>query len=253
MTGGTTKALITTRKSTLSAPVKGRGLASSRPRSQGRRPQVKATVKEEALTPLRNALEMGSLDLLTYQRDVLERTILFFDTLRRRANNMLDHERAGMPPLLNFKYETLLDARQFERPVNYALLRITEVGEDCWDDCVDPAKPPVIIIDPRAGHGPGMGGFKRESEVGVALHTGHPVYFVVFFPEPCSHQTLADVLAALRRFVADVSERHAGRKPVLYGNCQGGWAAILLSAHCAGIAGPAVLNGSPLSYWEGEA
>ena len=48
---------------------------------------------------------------------------------------------------------------------------------------------------------PGMGGFKRESEVGVALHTGHPVYFVVFFPEPCPHQTLADVLAALRRFV----------------------------------------------------
>ncbi|WP_290996198.1 DUF3141 domain-containing protein, partial [Hyphomicrobium sp.] len=60
----------------------------------------------------------GALDLLAYQRDVLERAILFFDTLRKRANNMLDHERAGLPPLLNFKYETLLDARQFERPVN---------------------------------------------------------------------------------------------------------------------------------------
>jgi len=205
------------------------------------------------VSALRNASLPSPFDVFAYQRDVLERTILFFDTLRRRANNMLDHERAGLPPLLNFKYETLLDARQFERPVNYALLRITEVGEDCWEDCVDPEKPPVIVLDPRAGHGPAMGGFKRESEVGVALHTGHPVYFVVFFPEPCPHQTLADVLAALRRFVEAVAARHAGKPPVLYGNCQAGWAATLLSADCQGLVGPAILNGSPLSYWAGEA
>lgn len=191
-------------------------------------------------------------DVWAYQRDVLERSILFFDTLRKRANAMLEHEQAGLPPLLNFKYETLLDARQFERPANYALLRITEVGDECWDDCVDPAKPPVIIIDPRAGHGPGIGGFKRDSEVGTALHVGHPVYFVVFFPEPCPQQTLSDVLAALERFVAHVTALHSGKRPVLYGNCQAGWAATLLSAHCDIAMGPAVLNGSPLSYWEGE-
>ncbi|HRN87379.1 MAG TPA: DUF3141 domain-containing protein [Hyphomicrobium sp.] len=192
-------------------------------------------------------------EVLDYQRDILERTILFFDVLRRRANNMLEHETAGLPPLINFKYEMLRDARTFERPANYALLRITEVGDDCWDDCVDPEKPPVIVLDPRAGHGPGIGGFKRDSEVGVALHTGHPVYFVVFFPEPSPHQTLADVLAALRQFVEAVSGRHDGKAPVLYGNCQAGWAATLLSAHCEGLTGPVVLNGSPLSYWGGEA
>ena len=192
-------------------------------------------------------------EVLDYQRDVLERTILFFDVLRRRANNMLEHEAAGLPPLVNFKYEMLLDARTFDRPANYALLRITEVGDDCWDDCVDPEKPPVIVLDPRAGHGPGIGGFKRDSEVGVALHTGHPVYFVVFFPEPSPHQTLPDVLEALRQFVEVVSGRHDSKAPVLYGNCQAGWAATLLSAHCEGLTGPVVLNGSPLSYWEGEA
>lgn len=191
-------------------------------------------------------------DFYAYQRDVLERTVLFFDVLRRRANNMLEHEEAGLPPLLNFKYEVLADARRFARPANYALLRITEVGDDCWDDCVDPTKPPVIVLDPRAGHGPGIGGFKRDSEVGVALHTGHPVYFVVFYPEPAPHQTLADVLAALRSFVGIVTKRHDGRTPVLYGNCQAGWAATLLSALCENGIGPVVLNGSPLSYWEGE-
>ncbi len=191
-------------------------------------------------------------DLLDYQVDLWQRAVLFCDVLRQRANNMLEHERDGLPPLLVFKYEMVLDARRFEQPANYALLRITEVGDDCWDDCVDPEKPPVMVIDPRAGHGPGIGGFKHDSEVGMALHEGHPVYFVMFYPEPVAGQTLADVLHAMRRFVEEVSERHSGKPPVLYGNCQAGWAVALLSADCEGLLGPAILNGSPLSYWAGE-
>jgi hypothetical protein len=199
-----------------------------------------------------NLSSIGPLDFFAYQRDVCERAILFWDTLRQRANNMLEHERAGLPPLLDFKSETILDARRFERPVNYELLRITESDGACWDDCVDPRKPPVIIVDPRAGHGPGIGGFKRDSEVGMALHEGHPTYFVIFFPEPCPGQTLTDVLHALRRFVAVVASRHPGKSPILYGNCQAGWALTILAADCAGLSGPVVLNGSPLSYWAGE-
>lgn len=189
---------------------------------------------------------------VSYQQDLWERSILFFDTLRQRADNMRDHERAGMPPLLDFKYETVLDARRFDTPANYALLKITEIGEDCLVDCLDPEKPPVMIIDPRAGHGPGIGGFKRDSEVGMAMHEGHPVYFVVFFPEPMPGQTLGEVLHALRRFVEEVAELHPGKPPVLYGNCQAGWAVTLLAADCEGLAGPVVLNGAPLSYWAGE-
>lgn len=193
-----------------------------------------------------------SPDPVAYGRDLWERSVLFLDTLRERADNMIAHDRAGMPPLLDFKYETLLDARQFDQPANYALLRITEIGGNCWDDCVDEAKPPVIVVDPRAGHGPGIGGFKRDSEVGMAMAEGHPVYFVIFFPEPIAGQKLDDVLFALRRFVEEVSTRHDGAAPVLYGNCQAGWAVTLLAAHCEGLAGPVVLNGSPLSYWAGE-
>ncbi len=191
-------------------------------------------------------------DLVEYQRDFWERSILFWDTLRQRADDMLEHERAGLPPLLDFRYRPVLDARTFDRPVNYALVEIEEAGDACAADCVDPAKPPVIVVDPRAGHGPGIGGFRRESEVGEALRAGHPVYFVLFYPDPVDGQTLADVLHALRRFVEEVAGRHPGRAPVLYGNCQAGWAVALLSADCAGLAGPAVLNGSPLSYWAGE-
>ena len=191
-------------------------------------------------------------DIQAYQRDFWERTILFWDTLRQRADNMIAHERAGKPPLLDFDYELILDARRFERPVNYALLRITRYGDKCLEDCLDPTKPPVMIVDPRAGHGPGIGGFKRESEVGIAMHEGYPVYFVVFFPEPAPGQTMADVLHTLRRFVEEVSRRHDDKSPILYGNCQAGWAIAILAADCQGLAGPAVLNGSPLSYWAGE-
>lgn len=190
---------------------------------------------------------------IPYAQDAFERWVLFLDTLRERADNMIAHERQGMPPLLDFDYELLLDARTFERSANYALLRITRVGDDCWDDCVDEAKPPVIVIDPRAGHGPGIGGFKRDSEVGMAMHEGHPVYFVIFFPEPVPGQTLADVHYALRDFVSEVARRHPDKAPVLYANCQAGWAATLLAADCDGLTGPIVLNGSPLSYWSGEA
>jgi hypothetical protein len=86
-------------------------------------------------------------DVLAYQRDLWERWILFIDTLRQRADDLLAHDRAGKPPLLDFDYELILDARRFERPANYALLRITRLGSDCIEDCLDPSKPPVIIVD----------------------------------------------------------------------------------------------------------
>jgi len=224
------------------------------PRIEQRASPLSIAVKEALPAPANdeNSPQVSATDFLAYQRDFGERVILFFDTLRQRADNMLEHERAGLPPLLDFKSETLLDARCFERPVNYALLRITQVGEECWDDCVDTSKAPVIIVDPRAGHGPGIGGFKRDSEVGIALHEGYPVYFVIFFPEPCRGQTLEDVLHCLRHFVEEVARRHPGKPPILYGNCQAGWALTILAADCEGLTGPVVLNGSPLSYWAGE-
>ena len=67
----------------------------------------------------------GLGDILTYQYDAWQRSVLFLDVLRQRADNMLEHKHAGLPPLLDFEYETILDARRFDHPANYALLRIT--------------------------------------------------------------------------------------------------------------------------------
>ena len=115
-----------------------------------------------------------------YALDFAQRCVLFWDTLRQRGNNFVEHTRAGLPPVLHFDHEMVLDGRTLQRPVNYALVRIVPPQ----GVTVDPKRRPYLIIDPRAGHGPGIGGFKDDSQVGVALREGHPFYFVIFFPEP---------------------------------------------------------------------
>jgi pimeloyl-ACP methyl ester carboxylesterase len=183
-----------------------------------------------------------------YAVDFAQRSVLFWDTMRQRGNNFVAHERAGKPPVLHFDYEMVLDGRALERPVNYLLLRIIPPA----GVTVDAKRRPYVIIDPRAGHGPGIGGFKDDSQVGVALRDGHPVYFVSFLPDPVPGQTLLDVCEAESQFVRKVRELHPeSPKPVIVGNCQGGWAAMMLAASNPDDTGPIVINGAPMSYWGG--
>lgn len=183
-----------------------------------------------------------------YAVDVAQRSVIFWDTLRRRGNAFLERERAGLPPVLHFDHETVMHGRDLAHPVNYALLRIVPPA----GVTVDPKRQPYVVIDPRAGHGPGIGGFKDDSQVGVALRAGHPVYFVIFFPEPEPGQTLLDVCEAEAAFVHEVRRRHPeSPKPVIVGNCQGGWAAMMLAAANPEDTGPIVINGAPMSYWGG--
>lgn len=104
-----------------------------------------------------------------------------------------------------FDYETVIDGRELAHPVNYALLRITPPPDH---PPTDPKKRPFVVIDPRAGHGPGIGGFKIDSGIGVALKRGYPCYFVTFFPEPVEDQTIEAVCAAEIAFARKVRELH---------------------------------------------
>lgn len=189
-------------------------------------------------------------DAMAYAVDATQRTILFWDTMRRAGNAFVEHERQGCPPVLVFEWEMLVDGRQLPRPCNYALVRIIPPA---GHPPVDPTMRPFVIIDPRAGHGAGIGGFKSDSQVGVALRRGHPVYFVIFFRDPEPGQTILDVTAAEGVFLRKVQELHPeAPKPVVIGNCQGGWAVMMLGASEPDLTGPLVLNGAPLSYWAGE-
>ncbi len=187
--------------------------------------------------------------LAEYSMDFFQRSLLFSDTIRQRGNQYLKHEAEGQPPVLIFSYNMLMDGRNFKKPVNYALVEIIPPKEIK----IDPQKRPYVIVDPRAGHGAGISGFKDESQVGIAIREGHPVYVVIFFPVPEPGQTLPDVTSAHEKFLNEVARRHPqSPKPCIIGNCQGGWAVLTLVAAHPNIAGVTVINGAPLSYWGGE-
>ncbi len=169
--------------------------------------------------------------------------------LRQRGNNFFERNAAEAPHVLTFDTELLIDGRTLERPVNYGLARIIPPP----NMQVDENKRPFIVLDPRAGHGPGIGGMKQDSEIGEALVAGHPCYFVGFLPKPVPGQTVEDVCRAEAHFIETVAARHpkSGGKPALIGNCQAGWQVMMACAMRPDLLGPILLAGSPLSYWAG--
>jgi len=194
-----------------------------------------------ALGPLRSAAE--------YAVDAVQRTILFWDVMRQRGNQYHEHLAETAPHVLEYQVELVIDGRNLARPVNYALTRVVPPP----DVQLDMQRRPFVVVDPRAGHGPGIGGFKADSEIGVALAAGHPCYFIGFLPDPMPGQTIEDIARAEAVFIDKVIALHpqADGKPCVIGNCQAGWALMMLAAIRPELFGPLIIAGSPLSYWAG--
>jgi len=187
--------------------------------------------------------------LQEYLLDAAQRSVLLLDTLRQRGNRSLEQGAKDAPHVLEFQFEHILDGRTLPRPTNYQLVRIVPPE----GTRIDPTKPPFVVVDPRAGHGPGIGGMKHDSEIGAALAAGHACYFVGFLREPVPGQTIEDVCMTEARFLEEVAARHpdADGKPVVIANCQAGWQIMITAARRPELAGPILLVGSPLSYWAG--
>ena len=188
-------------------------------------------------------------DLLEYLIDAGQRTVLYWDVMRQRGNQYEEHMAQTAPHVLQFDHELILSGRTLPPPVNYGIVKIRPPEGAVIDDL----KRPFVVIDPRAGHGPGIGGFKAESEIGEAMRAGHPCYFIGFTPQPESGQTIEAVIEAWAVFLGRVTELHSGAegKPVVIGNCQAGWALMMLAAKYPDVCGPLIVAGSPLSYWAG--
>ena len=127
-----------------------------------------------------------------YSVDAWQRWILFLDVMRRRAEQYEEHAARRAPHVLDYEAELISDARTFEEPVNYGLVRIIPPA----GIVIDPLKRPFVVVDPRAGHGPGIGGFKADSEIGVAMKAGHACYFIGFLPDPMPGQTIEKIARA---------------------------------------------------------
>jgi hypothetical protein len=187
--------------------------------------------------------------MLEYVVDAAQRTVLFLDVMRQRGNQYREHLAETVPHVLDYEVELVADGRRLPRPVNYALARVTPPA----DVEIDSTLRPFVVVDPRAGHGPGIGGFKADSEIGVAFKAGHPCYFIGFLPEPVPGQTIEDIGRAEAVFLERVIALHpqAHGKPCVIGNCQAGWALMMLAALRPELFGPIIIAGSPLEYWQG--
>ena len=188
-------------------------------------------------------------DGFSYLADAAQRNVLFLDTLRERGNQYREQVAKSVPHVLDYKAELVVDGRTLERPVNYLLVKVIPPP----GVRIDEKRRPFVVVDPRAGHGPGIGGFKADSEIGVAFKAGHPCYFIGFLPEPMPGQTIEDIARAEAIFLEKVISLHpdADGKPCVIGNCQAGWAVMMLAAIRPELFGPLIVAGTPLSYWAG--
>jgi pimeloyl-ACP methyl ester carboxylesterase len=184
-----------------------------------------------------------------YMVDAGQRSVLFLDIMRQRGDQYREHIAQTAPHVLSYAAELIIDGRKLDEPVNYALVRIIPPkGIE-----IDLERRPFVVVDPRAGHGPGIGGFKADSEIGVAMKAGHPCYFIGFLPEPMPGQTIERIARAEAMFIEKVIERHpkADGKPCVIGNCQAGWAIMILASLRPKLFGPVIVAGAPLAYWAG--
>ncbi len=184
-----------------------------------------------------------------YAVDAWQRSVLFADVMRQRGNQYQAHLAESAPNVLDFDAEVILDAHELPRPCNYCLMRIVPPK----DTPTLPNARPFVVVDPRAGHGPGIGGFKPDSEIGAALRAGHPCYFVGFLPDPVPGQTVEDVMRAEAAFLEKVISMHpeSAGKPAVIGNCQAGWQILMTAAMRPELFGPIIVAGAPVSYWAG--
>ncbi|QQO12445.1 DUF3141 domain-containing protein [Bradyrhizobium diazoefficiens] len=186
---------------------------------------------------------------IEYMVDAGQRSVLFLDIMRQRGDQYREHVAQTAPHVLQYAAELIIDGRKLDEPVNYALVRIIPPkGVE-----IDLERRPFIVVDPRAGHGPGIGGFKADSEIGVAMNAGHPCYFVGFLPDPMPGQTIERIARAEALFIEKVISLHpqADGKPCVIGNCQAGWAVMILASLRPELFGPLIIAGAPLAYWEG--
>ena len=132
-----------------------------------------------------------------YLLDAWQRSILFLDVLRQRGNIYREQqEDRSQRPRVRSRAGA-------GRPEAAAPGQLWPGPHHAPEGVkTDPAKRPFVVVDPRAGHGPGIGGMKQDSEIGVALEAAIPCYFIGFLPEPMPGQTIEDVWNAEAEFLA---------------------------------------------------
>ena len=162
-----------------------------------------------------------------YLVDAAQRSVLFWDVCDSAAINI-----ASIWPRLLRTYsiiqaELVVDGRTLDRPVNYVLARIVPPPASRSTD--NGGRSSLLIRAP--GTAPASAA-SRPTANRRRTRAGHPCYFVGFLPDPMPGQTIEDIARAEAVFLEKVIALHpeADGKPCVIGNCQAGWAVMMLAA-----------------------
>jgi Protein of unknown function (DUF3141) len=186
--------------------------------------------------------------LAEYLVDAGQRGLLFLELLRQRGNAQQEITSRPSATVLSFATDTVMSGASLPQPINYSMMRVLPPA----GVAIDRRKRPVVIVDPRAGQGAGIGGFKPQSEIGDAFHAGHAVYFIGFSAEPEPGQTFLHVIEGHVRFFEHVVALHPkAPRPAAIGNCQAGYQTLMVAMLRPDLFGPCMVVGSPMSYWQG--
>jgi Protein of unknown function (DUF3141) len=118
---------------------------------------------------------------LNYLVDAAQRSVLFWDVMGKRANQYREHLAKEAPHVLDYATEVVMDGRTLDRPVNYVLVRVIPPT----DATVSQNRRPFVVVDPRAGHGPGSGALRQTARSASLLRPDIPVISSASCQNPC--------------------------------------------------------------------
>jgi len=61
---------------------------------------------------------------IEYLIDAGQRTVLYWDVMRRRGNQYFEHMQKAVPHVLQFEYDPIMTGKDLPQPVNYGLVQI---------------------------------------------------------------------------------------------------------------------------------
>ncbi|MGE5946766.1 MAG: DUF3141 domain-containing protein, partial [Betaproteobacteria bacterium] len=79
-----------------------------------------------------------------YMVDTMQRTILYWDLMRRRSEQYYAQKAKEVPHVLLFEHESVLDGRTLKRPLNYGLVRIKPPA----GFLIVQRKRPFVVVEP---------------------------------------------------------------------------------------------------------
>ena len=184
-------------------------------------------------------------DLAGYGVDFGQRSVLFWDTLRQRGNNFVEHNARACRRCCTSTTKSSSTAASWAAGQLRARADIAAGRRQ--RSIPSAARTSSSIRAPATVRHRRLQG---RSQVGVALHAGTRSI------SSSSSATRAGPDAARVCEAEAGSSQAAARirqpKPCVIGNCQGGWAAMMLAAADPEMTGPIVINGAPMSYWGGR-